>query len=261
MKRSKKMPHFIIILMFIYLFLPLLISLVYSLSKEWTNTILPVGLTFEWYQKLFEDSRFIDSLIRTLLLSFGTMLSVLLILIPAVFAIVVYLPKLDRAFKFIIMMPFALPGVVSAVALIRTYGKTDLSMVIVLAGAYFVLVMPFMYQGIRNSLLAIHTRTLMDAAAILGASRFQAFRTIIIPAIIPGIFASSLLSFSVIFGEFVLANLLVGGYFETVQIYLYRRLSESGHISSAIVIVYFILLLVISFGMMYLTRKEKKKLT
>ncbi|MNJ50686.1 hypothetical protein D3C77_459690 [compost metagenome] len=60
---------------------------------------------------------------------------------------------------------------------------------------------------------------------------------------------SILLSFSVLFGEFVLTNMLVGGQIETVQIYLYTRLAESGHLASTIAILYFVFILIISIGL------------
>jgi putative spermidine/putrescine transport system permease protein len=103
-----------------------------------------------------------------------------------------------------------------------------------------------MYQGIRNSMRTVSAPQLMEAAELLGASKATAFRKVIIPNLLPGIVVSILLSISVLFGEFVLTNLLVGGQFETIQIYLYRRLSESGHLSSAVVITYFVFILLLS---------------
>jgi ABC-type spermidine/putrescine transport system permease subunit II len=44
---------------------------------------------------------------------------------------------------------------------------------------------------------------LMEAAELLGADTWTAFRLIILPAILPGVSVSTLLSLSVLFGEFV----------------------------------------------------------
>ena len=49
-----------------------------------------------------------------------------------------------------------------------------------------------------------------------------------------------------LFGEFVMTNFLVGGRFETVQIYLKRLMDTSGHMASAIVISYFLFILIIT---------------
>lgn len=66
---------------------------------------------------------------------------------------------------------------------------------------------------------------------------------------------STLLSFSVLFGEFVLTNMLVGGHIQTIQVYLYRRVGESGHLASAIAITYFLFILAISMVLMKLGKK------
>ena len=97
----------------------------------------------------------------------------------------------------------------------------------------------------------------MDAAELLGASKLQAFRKVLLPAVYPGLFVSALLSFSILFGEFVLINLVVGSRFETVQIYLMSKLSTSGHIASAIVFVYIVLMGILTLIMATLTKKAK----
>ena len=63
----------------------------------------------------------------------------------------------------------------------------------------------------------------MEAAEIFGANQMTAFRKVILPNILSGILVSGLLSFSILFGEFVLVNLLVGGSYETVQIFYIKN--------------------------------------
>lgn len=53
-----------------------------------------------------------------------------------------------------------------------------------------------------------------------------------------------LLSFSFLIGEFVFANLLAGSRYETVQVYLYNMRNGSGHFTSALVISYFMVVLI-----------------
>lgn len=260
MKENMRTHKIIVTITFLYLFIPLLATFLYSLSTTWNKTILPEGLTLKWFVDLYNDPRFIDALWRTIQLTGGTMIVSILIMVPAIFAITVYAPKYEKWLQTIVLFPYAMPGVVAAVGLLSIYSKSGIPMVIVLAGSYFVLILPFMYQGVRNSLRTVNAKTLVEAAELLGASRSTAFWKVIVPNITPGIMVSSLLSFSVLFGEFVLANILVGGSFETIQIYLYRRLRESGHLSSAIVVSYFLLLLVLSWIMVRFSRRGTLKL-
>lgn len=256
---KKPFYHYITIgIVLLYLLVPLLGTFLYSFATSWHKTILPEGFTLKWYIELFGDIRFLNSLGRSLIMSLGATILTLVIMVPTIFSIVMYAPKLEKVIQSLIVMTYAMPGIILAVGLIRAYSSSGVSMVLVTIGAYFVGILPYMYQGTRNSLRNINAEVLMEAAEILGASRFTAFLKVIVPNIMSGILVSSLLSFSILFGEFVLINLLVGGSFETVQIYLYQKLSQSGHIASAIVVCYFILISILSAIMIKMTSKKKE---
>jgi putative spermidine/putrescine transport system permease protein len=93
---------------------------------------------------------------------------------------------------------------------------------------------------------AIHLRDLMDAAQLLGASTWQAAVLVVLPNLRKGCMIALLLSFSFLIGEFVFANLLVGDRFETLQVYLYNMRTGSGHFTSALVISYFLVVLLLT---------------
>lgn len=252
--------HYVTIaIVMLYLIIPLLGTFLYSFATEWNHTILPEGLSFEWYQRLFSDTRFIDSFIRSLLISLGTTAIAVLIIVPTVCAVILYAPKLEKYIQAITVMTYAIPGIILAVGLIRSYSDFQLSKILIVMGAYFVCVIPYMYQGTRNSLRNISGATLMEAAEVLGASRWSAFRHVIVPNIIPGILVSALLSFSILFGEFVLINMIVGTRFETVQLYLFAQTSKSGHMASAIVVCYFALMALITALIIKATASRKIK--
>jgi putative spermidine/putrescine transport system permease protein len=257
----KPFYHYLTVaIVFLYLFVPLLGTLLYSFATSWHKTVLPEGLTLKWYVDLFADARFLESLWRSLVMSLSATLLSLVIMVPAIFSIVLYAPKLEKFIQSLIVMTYAMPAIILAVGLIRAYSNLGISMVLVTIGAYFVGILPYMYQGTRNSLRNIHADVLMEAAEILGASRFTSFMKVIVPNILAGILVSALLSFSILFGEFVLVNLLVGGSFETVQVYLFQKLNQSGHIASAIVVCYFLLISILSAIMVRATRLKKETL-
>ncbi|RNB89705.1 ABC transporter permease subunit [Brevibacillus fluminis] len=248
--------HYLVILVVgFYLVLPLVATFLYSISQTWANTILPTGYTLSWYEQLFSDQRFIDALGRTALICILALLLSVITMVLTVFVVTVYVPKLERFIQALVMLPYAIPGVVAAVGLIKMYASKPIVLtgtIWIIIGAYYVLIMPYMYQGIRNSLRTIDVKRLLEAAEMLGASKWKAFVLVVLPNLIPGILVSSLLSLSILFGEFVLANMLVGGHFETIQIYLMKRLKENGHLSSAIVITYFVIVLISSLVMLKL---------
>ncbi len=222
---------------------PIIATLVYSLSYRWGATILPDGFTVDWYLKLLSDTRFIEAFGRSLLVCVAALALSTLLILPAIFVVFYYFPKLDRVMNLLILLPFAVPPVVSSVGLLQLYADSAVPIVgtpWILIGTYFTIALPFMYRALANSFSAINLRDLMDAAHLLGASTTQAFLQIVLPNVRKGLMASLFLSFSFLLGEFVFANILVGTRYETLQIYLYNMRQTSGHFTSALVMTYFL---------------------
>ncbi|QTB28109.1 ABC transporter permease [Lysinibacillus sphaericus] len=240
-----------------YLILPVLATMLYAFASKWNSTILPEGFTLKWFSTLFQDSEFIQAFGRSVLLAGGAVSIALLVIVPAIFVIVLYFPTYEKWIQMAVVMVYSFPGIILAVGLIRVYSQIGIPMIFVVLGAYVVGILPYIYQGTRNSLRNIDARQLLDAAQLLGASKRQAFRKILLPTVYPGLFAGALLSFSVLFGEFVLINLVVGSRFETVQIYLMKKLSTSGHIASAVVFIYIVLMGLLTFVIALVTKRSK----
>lgn len=248
-RKQRLFPRVVMLLFFIYLLLPLLATLLYAFAEEWQDTLLPKSWTLQWFAQLFHDERFITALQHTFVVTFASVILSLVVMLPTIFIIVVYFPRLEKIMNALVVLPFAVPAIVAAVGLIKLYSKGPFPIagtVWILIGAYFIVLLPFMYQGIRNSLRTVHAVRLVEAASLLGASKLTAFLLVVLPNILPGVTVSVLLSFAMLFGEFALANLLVGGQFETVQIYLFQRQHESGHLSSAVAISYFVVVMLLS---------------
>ena len=238
-------------LLFLILMLPLAGTLLYSLATSWSASILPSGLTFKWYLQLWGDPRFLQAFGQSLVVCVGALVLSVLLILPLLFAVHYHFPRLDALMNILILLPFAVPPVVSSVGLLNLYGSGPLAMVgtpWILIGCYFTVALPFMYRAITNNLQAINLRDLMDAAQLLGASTFQAAFLVVLPNLRKGLMIALLLSFSFLFGEFVFANLLVGTRYETLQVYLNNMRNSSGHFNSALVISYFFFVLLLTWG-------------
>ncbi|MDB4867583.1 MAG: transporter permease subunit [Cohnella sp.] len=255
---------FVVIVILTFLLLPLLVTFLFSISTVWENTIMPLGLTFDAYTNLFSDERFLFALGRSFLVAVITVALSLIIMVPTIFIVSLYIPRLEKWLQTVVLLPFAIPGVVAAVGLIKLYSSPPFAIsgtIWILIGVYFIIILPYVYQSTRNSLRSVNAEELMEAAEVLGAGKSRAFIRVILPNIMPGIIVASLLSFSIIFGEFVLANMLVGGSYEVVQVYLFHMLGTDGHLSSATIVTFFALIfilfaLVLKFG----NRKPQAKL-
>lgn len=245
----------------IYLLFPLLLTFIYSLFTEWI-TILPKGFTLNAYLELFRDSYFWSCVGRTVLISVVPIVICTIVVLLAMYVVVVYLPKLDSIMKVICTIPYAIQGVILPISVLGLYVNAPepfSNRVFMLVCTYCIVVLPYIYQGVRNNLNAVHAPRLLEAAQMLGAGRFYAFWNIILPNIASGVMVSTMLALSIVFGDFVIINTLAGNYFPTGQMYLYAVMKQSGQKASAVIVLLFIVTLLISLAVFGLQKDKKKE--
>ncbi|MDH2289921.1 ABC transporter permease [Cobetia sp. 10Alg 146] len=234
---------------FTLLALPLVATLFYALATRWGASLTPDGLTVKWFLELWTTPRFLAAFGRSLLVAVGALILSLLLIVPVVFLAHTRYPRLDGWMNGLILLPFAVPPIVSSVGLLQLYAGGPLPIIgtsWILIPTYFTIVLPFMYRALANSLRALDVASLMEAAQLLGASPLQAFFQVVLPNIRVGIQIAVFLAFSFLAGEFVFANMLVGTRFETLQVYLNNIRGASGHFTSALVITLFVFTLILT---------------
>ena len=231
-----------------YLLVPFLATLVYSLFVEWTD-ILPSGFTLRNYQELFTNTVFWASIGRTLVLCLVSVAITIVLILLAMYVVVAVNRKVAPVMQFLCMIPYALQGVILSIGIISLYTGTGTILsnrMFMLFGAYTILVLPYIYQGIRNALNSIDAGMLIQAAEMLGCGRFSAYVQVVLPNILSGILVSSLLAESIIFGDFVLANNIAGTNYQNIQVFLQANMDVSSGLSSAIVVVIFVVVALVT---------------
>ena len=240
---------FIVTSVFALLALPLIATLFYALATRWGASLTPDALTVKWFLELWTTPRFLAAFGRSLLVAVGALALSLLLIVPVVFLAHTRYPRLDSVMNGLILLPFAVPPIVSSVGLLQLYAGGPQAIVgtpWILIPTYFTIVLPFMYRALANSLRALDVASLMEAAQLLGASPLKAFFLVVLPNIRVGIQIAVFLAFSFLAGEFVFANMLVGTRFETLQVYLNNIRGASGHFTSALVITLFVFTLILT---------------
>jgi putative spermidine/putrescine transport system permease protein len=243
----------------IYLIVPIVLTFVYSISTEW-NHVLPQGITFRYYIQILTDQRFLLSLLRTIAMAITPVMICTITVLLAMYAILVYMPRLDKYMQMIATVPYAVQGVILAISVLSIYADAPLpfsNRAFMLVATYSIVILPYIYQGIRNSFFSVNAGSLMEAAQILGASKFNAYFKVVVPNIVTGIIISAMLSSAIIFGDFVVVNIIGGNYFETSQMYLYKAMFQSGQLASAIIVVIFLVTLLLSAGVYYLKNRNR----
>jgi putative spermidine/putrescine transport system permease protein len=218
--------------------LPLAATVLYSFASHWGATVLPDGVSLTAYAQLLDDPRFLAAFGRSLLVAGAALLLALALVVPAACALLLAFPRLERWAGGLILLQFALPPVVSSVGLLQLYGDTPLAGTPwLLIGCYAVMVMPILYRAMLIGLAGADLRELVDAARLLGASTPRALWRVVLPGLRRGMLSALFLSLSLLMSEFVFANILAGGTYETLNVYLYSMRAASGHVTSAVVAV------------------------
>lgn len=257
MKKKNILNTFIIIFISIYLLFPLVLTFIYSTFNEWTG-ILPTGFTFQYYIDIFQDSLFIASLLRSLFIAFISVFICTIVMILVLYVTTLYLPKLERIVETLCTIPYAIQGIIIAVGVLSLYSGMDGLLgnrLVLLIGTYCIVVLPYIYRGLKNSLNSVSVHTLIEAAVMLGCSQTKAFFKVVLPNIKSGIVVSMMISIAMIFADFAIVNIIGGSYFQTASMYLYKAMSKSGQITSAIIVVLFLTTLAISFVVSKLEKK------
>jgi putative spermidine/putrescine transport system permease protein len=241
--RQRNPAQTVSILLFLgYMFLPILATYVFSIAIRWDRSILPEGLTLDWYRTAFQDRWFLIVLTHSITISAATVLASVVLVVPTAYWVHLRLPRALPLLNLISTLPFAIPAVVLALGLIKLYGQGPSQLARtppMLVLAYVIFTLPFMYRPVASSLEAVDVRRLTEAAQSLGASWPRTLVQVILPNILPGILSGGLLVFATIFGEFTLATLLVGARYKTFPMQLVYYTRRDGRIASAYSVVSF----------------------
>jgi putative spermidine/putrescine transport system permease protein len=199
-----------------------------------------VGFTLQKYKDLFGDPAFLASLGRTIVICIIPIALTILLVLLALFVTTIYFPRLEKYVQIICMIPYTIQGVILSVSILSLYVniKTILgNRIIMLIGAYCIIILPHIYTGIRNGMRAVNMNMLLEAAEMLGESKFRAFFKIIVPNILPGITVSSLLAVSLLFGDYVIIRNLSSTNVNNMQKFLYQAMKRSSTEASAVFVV------------------------
>lgn len=253
-----------LIVVVIYLLVPLAATLVFGIATG-------NGIDFTALKSTFTDPDLSTTLVFSLELALATTLLAVILVTPTAYWVQMRLPKVRALLDFLSLIPFAMPAIVLSVGLIEVYNGTNspviniLSLGIVpllaslkivdtaplLVCAYVIISLPFVYRPIDNSLRAINTTVLTEAAYSLGSGWWRTFLTIIVPNIFPGIISAALLVFSTVMGEFTIASLFN---LYTFPIYLNNTGQNDPHKAAILAVLSFIFTLLCVLGIIVLVR-------
>lgn len=201
------------------LYAPLIIVMVYSFNDS-TSITEWGGFSFRWYEEVFyglEAEKFKVAAFNSLTIAFMAAIVSTAIATSAATAMIRAGGFKGRSLSFILInLPIMVPEIVTAVATLIFFSAigftTGYATILV---AHIVFCIPFAYLPIAARMHSIDN-TYEQAAMDLYATRFQAFRFILMPLMAPGIFSGFLLAFIISLDDFIITNFVKGAGIETL---------------------------------------------
>lgn len=222
-KSQNEFPGFrlITILLFGFLYLPIGVLIGYSFNASKTISVWG-GFTLDWYWVATANADLQRAIVNTLVVGATATFVSVMIALPAALALANPAQSARPGFfGLLLSLPLIVPEIVIAIATLIFFTAIGLNLGIgnvIIAHAVFCI--PFAVMPMVARLKALDHR-LNEAAYDLYASRFQCFRLITLPLLMPGVVTGAMLAFIVSFDNFIITLMVSGAGGTTLPLYIY----------------------------------------
>lgn len=261
MKKKKIAPVIYIMLCFIFLYLPIVVTMVYSFNSSKSLTKFE-SFSLRWYENLFSNGEIMNAVYVSVTIALlATAISTILGTITAI-----GLSKSRKVLKEVIInvnnIPIMNPDIVTAIGLMILFSSMKMEkgyLTMLLAHVAFCTpyVITSVYPKVRNL-----DPNLANAAMDLGATPFQALTKVILPMLKEGIFAGVLLAFTMSFDDFVISYFVTGNGVSNISIIVYnmtKRTNPTINALSTLVILVIVITLVVINVIPIMVRKKRER--
>jgi putative spermidine/putrescine transport system permease protein len=182
-------------------------------------------------RSVFDEDGFWDAVFFSLRLAVATVLITLAMLLPTALYVHLRLPKARPIVEFLTVLPYVVPPIALAAgvaAFYRANARWLFSSQWALVPFYVIMALPFTFRAIDAGIKAIDVRTLVDASRSLGAGWITTFRRALLPNLMPSIVSASILTATVVLGEFTIAVTLNKQTFAVFSFQFFGRNPQGG---------------------------------
>jgi putative spermidine/putrescine transport system permease protein len=210
----------------LFLHMPFAIIVLYAFTTDEATFRFPLpGITFQWFSAAWNRPDVWRAL--GLSLRVAAISTTVALVLGTLAAAAVYRSRFfgRETISFMLVLPIALPGIVTAIALRSAIGLMNVPFsfwTVVIGHATFCIV------TVYNNVLARFRRTgksQIEASMDLGANAFQTFRHVILPEIATALLAGGMLAFALSFDELVVTTFTAGQQ-QTLPIWMFSQLTR-----------------------------------
>jgi putative spermidine/putrescine transport system permease protein len=226
-----------------FLYLPLVVVAIYAFNSSRIQAWPPEGFTLFWFEAALQNRRVIQAVINSLTAAtFATVVALVLGTLSAV-AVHRYSFFGRQTISFLFVLPIALPGVVTGIALQRSFITFDIDfglLTIVIGHATFCVVIVFNNVIARLRRLP---RSPEEASADLGGDMFTTFRRITGPRLGTALLSGALLSFALSFDEIIVTLFTAGPGTQTIPMFIFASIQRPNELPVVNVVAFVLILL------------------
>jgi putative spermidine/putrescine transport system permease protein len=226
----------------VFVYLPIVVIALYAFNESRIQAWPIKGVTLEWFDRALHNPWVRDALMLSVKAALGATLLALVLGTLASLAVARYRFFGRETISFLVILPIALPGIVTGMALNATFNTAGVTLglvTIVVGHATFCIVVVY------NNAVARLRRTsqhLEEASADLGADTWQTFRYVTFPQLRSALLAGALLAFALSFDE-VIVTTFTAGPDQTLPIWILGNLSRPNQLPVVNVVAVFLILL------------------
>ncbi len=242
-----------------FIYIPLIVVAIYAFNSSNILEWPPPGLTLDWFPKAIDDEFARDAFLTSLKAGLAATAIAIVLGTLASLAVGRYRFFGRETISFLVVLPIALPGIVTGVALSNTFTQVfgiDLGLFTVIVGhATFCIVV--VYNNVVARLRRVSS-SFEEASADLGAHTWQTFRFVTLPSLKTALAAGALLAFALSFDEIIVTTFTLGASEETLPIWIFRNLFRPNQlpIVNAVAVIVVLISIVPVYLAHRLTREE-----
>ena len=214
-------------LLTVFIMAPLIVVILVSFSGKGYISMPFDGASLRWYREILKAPELLSAFLLSIRLGLASATLASAAAIPAALAIARYRFVGREGLMGFLMSPMMIPHVVLGIAFLRFFSImawTGSFAALVLVHA--LIVTPFSLRLTLAAVIGLE-RDAEHAARSLGASRFVAFRRILLPLILPGVAGGWVLSFIQSFDDVTMTIFVATPSTTTLPVALYNRITQS----------------------------------
>ncbi|HET8777133.1 MAG TPA: ABC transporter permease [Candidatus Limnocylindria bacterium] len=227
----------------LFLYLPLVILAIYAFNPSRLQVWPPTGLTLHWFAEAVANPGLRAAVVNSLIAGAGATGIALVLGTAAALAVQRFRFFGRETISFLFVLPIALPGVVTGIALRTTFQTLDVDFglgTIIVGHATFCIVIA--YNNVIARLRRL-PRTPEEASADLGADTWTTFRRITLPAMGTALLSGGLLAFALSFDEIIVTNFTAGPGTQTIPMWILAAIQRPAEVPVVNVVAFVLILL------------------